>query len=74
MKPTFYKPEMGDMERICTWEGSTGSCLVSLSFERDKELITYLKNKNILIDGVYILPSFIYIHTYDVYIYKTKLI
>ena len=29
MKPISYKQEMGDMERICTREGSTGSCSVS---------------------------------------------
>ena len=31
MKPISYKQEMGDMERICTWEAPTGSFSISLS-------------------------------------------
>ena len=31
MKPISYKREMEDTERICTWEGPTGSCSVSVS-------------------------------------------
>ena len=30
MKPISYKQEMADTERICTWEGPTESCSVSL--------------------------------------------
>ena len=30
MKPISYKQETEDTERICTWEGPTGSCSVSV--------------------------------------------
>ena len=33
MKPISYKQEMRDMERICTQEGPTGSCSVSVISE-----------------------------------------
>ena len=35
MKPIFYKQEMAERERICTQEGSRGSCSIS----RDQELL-----------------------------------
>ena len=31
MKPISYKEEMGDTERMCIWEGPTGSSSVSLT-------------------------------------------
>ena len=34
MKPISYNQEMGDTERICTWEGPTGSCSISGGAER----------------------------------------
>ena len=39
MKPISYKKEREDMESICTREGPTGSCSVSLAREHYKPLL-----------------------------------
>ena len=40
MKPISYKQEMGDIERICTREGTTGSCLGFSALENNIKTFT----------------------------------
>ena len=47
MKPNSHKQETGDIERICTSEGPTGSCLLSVTKTEDRRLDACRNNSRI---------------------------